>query len=49
VQTSHDLGATLSHGAPHEGPGVGRRVARLVRVRCREGRSVPSPAQGLAV
>ena len=48
VQTTHDLGATLSHGAPHEGPGVGRRVARLGRVRCRAGRSDPSPAQGLA-
>ena len=49
VQTTHDLGATLSHGAPHEGPGVGRRVARLLRVRGREGRSDPSPARGLAV
>src|SRR5260370_30770618 len=49
VQTSHDLGATLSHGAPHKGPGVGWRVARLVGVRCRKGRSDPSPAQRLAV
>lgn len=38
VSEGRDLGAALPHGATHERPGVGRGVARLVRVRRRESR-----------
>jgi len=47
VSAGRDLGATLSHGASHERPGVGWGVARLVAVRRREGQPDPAPALGL--